>query len=55
MERVWFSQREPSGFSRNRARMASRDNIGDYMSKHRYDTNINELKTYFNAVIDWVS
>lgn len=33
----------------------SRDNTGDYMSKHRYDTNINELKTYFNGVIDWVS
>jgi 5-methylcytosine-specific restriction endonuclease McrA len=25
------------------------------MSRHRYDTNINELKTYFNTVIDWVS
>ena len=25
------------------------------MSKHRNDTNINELKTYFNTVIDWVS
>ncbi len=25
------------------------------MSRHRYDTTINELKTYFNAVIDWVS
>lgn len=25
------------------------------MSKHRFDTNINELKTYFNSVIDWVS
>lgn len=33
----------------------SKDNIGDYMSLHRYDTNINELKTYFNGVIDWVS
>lgn len=33
----------------------SKDNIGDYMSRHRYDTNINELKTYFNGVIDWVS
>lgn len=33
----------------------SRGNIGDYMSRHRYDTNINELKTYFNSVIDWVS
>lgn len=30
-------------------------NISDYMNKHRYDTNINELKTYFNTVIDWVS
>lgn len=33
----------------------SKGNIGDYMSRHRYDTNINELKTYFNCVIDWVS
>lgn len=29
--------------------------IGKYMSKHRYDDNISELKTYFNNVIDWVS
>ncbi len=33
----------------------SKDNIGDYMSSHRYDNNITELKTYFNSVIDWVS
>jgi len=33
----------------------SRGNIGDYMSKHRKDKNIDELKKYFNAVIDWVS
>jgi 5-methylcytosine-specific restriction endonuclease McrA len=33
----------------------SKGQIGDYMSRHRYDTNINELKTYFNSVIDWVS
>lgn len=33
----------------------SKGNIGEYMSKHRYDKNINELKTYFNTVIDWVS
>ncbi|MBU0893847.1 MAG: DUF262 domain-containing protein [Nanoarchaeota archaeon] len=33
----------------------SRGEIGDYMSKHRKDTNINELRNYFNAVIDWVS
>lgn len=29
-----------------------KDNIGGYMSKHRGDTNINEVKTYFNTVID---
>ena len=33
----------------------SKGNISDYKSLHRYDTNINELKTYFNTVIDWVS
>ena len=32
-----------------------KDKIGEYMSRHRYDTNITELKTYFNCVIDWVS
>ena len=29
--------------------------IGKYMSRHRYDNNIAQLKTYFNSVIDWVS
>ncbi len=33
----------------------SKENISDYMSRHRFDTNINELKTYFNTVIEWVS
>lgn len=33
----------------------SKGNIGDYMSRHRNDKNINELKTYFNSVLDWVS
>jgi len=33
----------------------SQGNIVDYMSSHRYDDNINELKTYFTSVIDWVS
>lgn len=33
----------------------SKGNIGDYMSRHRFDNNINELKKYFNSVIDWVS
>ena len=31
------------------------DNIGGYMSAHRNDSNIKEVKTYFNTVIDWVS
>ena len=33
----------------------SKGNIDDYMSIHRHDKNINELKKYFNSVIDWVS
>jgi hypothetical protein len=33
----------------------SKDNVGDYMSRHRFDTNITELKNYFSSVIDWVS
>jgi hypothetical protein len=33
----------------------SKGNIDNYMSKHRFETNINELKKYFNGVIDWVS
>lgn len=33
----------------------SKGNIGEYMSRHRYDNDIHELKTYFNCVIDWVS
>lgn len=33
----------------------SKGEIGDYMSRHRNDTDIKELKTYFNMVISWVS
>ena len=29
------------------------DNIGGYMSLHRQDDNIEELKTYFDTVIEW--
>ena len=32
----------------------SRGNISDYMATHRHDTNVTELETYFNSVIDWV-
>ncbi len=33
----------------------SKGKIDDYMSNHRYDENIDELKNYFNSVIDWAS
>ncbi|MDD9867884.1 MAG: DUF262 domain-containing protein [Candidatus Campbellbacteria bacterium] len=33
----------------------SKGKIDEYMSRHRYDENINELKKHFNKVIDWVS
>lgn len=33
----------------------SKGNIDDYMSRHRFDDNINELKAYFTSVIDWIS
>ncbi|MBU2791532.1 DUF262 domain-containing protein [Acidithiobacillus caldus] len=33
----------------------SKGDIGSYMSAHRNNNNINELKTYFNCVIDWIS
>ncbi|MGN0728854.1 HNH endonuclease family protein [Treponema sp.] len=33
----------------------SKGNVSDYMSKHRHDTEITELGSYFNSVIDWIS
>jgi uncharacterized protein with ParB-like and HNH nuclease domain len=33
----------------------SKGNIDEYMSIHRNEKNINELKKYFNSVIDWIS
>jgi hypothetical protein len=33
----------------------SKGNIDEYMSKHRHDTSINGVKTYFNSVIDWAA
>lgn len=32
----------------------SKGNISRYMSEHRFDQDINELKNYFTSVIDWV-
>ena len=34
---------------------AKKTNIEGYMSSHRKEKNITELKKYFNSVIDWVS
>lgn len=34
---------------------AADENVEAYMSHHRNDTNITELKSYFTSVIDWVS
>ena len=31
----------------------SKGNVDGYMTAHRRDENINEIKTYFNTVIDW--
>ena len=43
------------GFLEKALEWVSKGNIDAYMSLHRRDNNINELKTYFNTVIDWVS
>ena len=32
----------------------SKGDIGGYMSQHRHDDNIKELKSYFDAVLGWV-
>lgn len=32
-----------------------KENIPAYMSQHRHDTDIREVKTYFTTVIDWAS
>jgi hypothetical protein len=33
----------------------SKNKIGEYMSLHRNDNNIKQIRAYFNSVIDWVS
>ena len=33
----------------------SKGNAGEYMSRHRFDSEITELTNYFKSVIDWVS
>lgn len=36
-------------------RWVSKDDIDGYMAKHRFDTDIAELKAYFGTVIDWAA
>ena len=33
----------------------SGDKVEEYMSKHRYENNISEVKNHFDSVLDWVS
>ena len=33
----------------------SKGQVEEYMSAHRYDTDITELKAYFTSVIDWIT
>jgi len=33
---------------------SKKQEVDGYMAQHRTDNNINELKTYFNTVIDWI-
>lgn len=42
-------------FLRTALSWVSKGKIDEYMSQHRYDDNIRELKSYFTSVIDWVS
>ena len=42
-------------FLRTALEWVSKDHIDAYMSKHRFDDNIDELKAFFNSVIDWIS
>lgn len=41
-------------FLRTALDWVSKGHIDSYMSAHRYDDNITELKAYFNSVLDWV-
>ncbi|GIV01680.1 MAG: hypothetical protein KatS3mg015_0510 [Fimbriimonadales bacterium] len=41
-------------FLRTALDWVSKGKISEYMSQHRYDDNIDELKTYFNTVLDWI-
>ena len=42
-------------YLRSALEWVSKGDVDGYMSRHRYDDNITELKSYFTSVIDWVS
>jgi len=46
---------ERKAFLERALEWVSKGAIDEYMSSHRHDANIDELKTYFTSVIDWVS
>lgn len=48
----WASEVKISDEEAKKYKLPKKDS---YMSKHRRDANIDELKTYFNTVIDWAS
>lgn len=41
-------------FLQEALRWVSNDNIENYMQEHRWDSDINELKSHFNDVINWI-
>lgn len=43
------------GYLEKALEWVSKGNIEQYMSLHRHDANIVELKNYFNSVIEWVN
>jgi len=49
----WTANRQD--FLERALQWVSNDNVWEYMSSHRWENNITELKNYFNSVIDWVS
>jgi len=43
------------GYLERALQWVSKGDVETYMANHRHKTDIKELKTYFNTVIDWVS
>jgi len=42
-------------FLKSALEWVSKDNVDDYMAANRFKNNINELKKYYNSVLDWVT